>query len=564
MPELSVVVPTYQRRALVLACVASLVEQSLDPRAYEIIVVVDGSDDGTGEALRALATPCSLRVEEIANGGAARARNRGAEVASGTYCLFLDDDMVADPTLLAAHLETQRAHGGVLGIGALHTDASRSSHPITSRMVTWLNDHNQRLTEGHRAVDAVDCLSGNVCVPLAPFRAVGGFATDIAAAEDTELGIRLAEAGVAATFVASARSAQRFDKDWRTVLRETEHRAGATVELFRRHPAWLPRLPLGSFGSQPLRMQLALRALLAARVSSTTLVRAARVLPPRLRRSARWWALVDMHAYWSGVRAAAPDHELWAQLTRPPVILMYHAIGSRGESATMYRVPARRFRWQLRYLRWRRRPVLTLDELVQHRDAHRLPPAGAVVLTFDDGYLDNLEVALPLLRRFDVRATVFVVTSLMDQQNGWDSSGELTTRRLLSWDDARALRDAGIEIASHTDHHPHLTHLTPDEVDAELRTSAEQIAAALGEAPRTFAYPYGDYDEAVRDRVAGNGYAAACTVRPGLATPSADPYQLPRIAVAGVEGLGRFALGIELGGIPRRLRSKRRPGRRAA
>ena len=96
----SVVIPTYQRRDVVVSSVRALAAQE-DAPPFEVVVVVDGSVDGTAEALRALATPFPLSVVEQPNAGRPAACNRGAAAASGELLLFLDDDMEAHPRLLA-------------------------------------------------------------------------------------------------------------------------------------------------------------------------------------------------------------------------------------------------------------------------------------------------------------------------------------------------------------------------------------------------------------------------------------------------------------------------------
>src|SRR5262245_8840024 len=121
-PRVSVIVPTYQRRDLVLEAVSALGRQEFE-HPFEVIVVVDGSQDGTAEALQQATWSFPLHVIVQANQGLARARNRGAAEAAGEILLFIDDDMTADPRLLAEHDRSQREGVEVvLGHMPLHPD----------------------------------------------------------------------------------------------------------------------------------------------------------------------------------------------------------------------------------------------------------------------------------------------------------------------------------------------------------------------------------------------------------------------------------------------------------
>src|SRR6266516_2728212 len=119
MSELSVIIPSYNRAGLLRVCLEALCRQTRAPGDFEVIVVVDGSTDGTEAMLSAFRPSYELRVMSQTNRGQAVALNRGLETASARYCLFLDDDIVAESQLVAEHLRTQFAHGGVVGLGNL-------------------------------------------------------------------------------------------------------------------------------------------------------------------------------------------------------------------------------------------------------------------------------------------------------------------------------------------------------------------------------------------------------------------------------------------------------------
>src|SRR4051794_14101963 len=98
----SIVVPTYQRRDVLVDSMRWFAQLET-PWPVELLVVIDGSTDGSAAAAREVALPFAVRVIEQENRGAAAARNRGAEEAAGEILLFLDDDMVVAPRLLVEH-----------------------------------------------------------------------------------------------------------------------------------------------------------------------------------------------------------------------------------------------------------------------------------------------------------------------------------------------------------------------------------------------------------------------------------------------------------------------------
>src|SRR5262245_45588632 len=125
---LSVIIPTYNRSRLLRACLESLSRQTEPPQSFVVIVVVDGSTDDTGTMLAELATPYQLSVSVQANQGPGAARNTGVMAAVGEYCLFLDDDIVADPNLIRAHLRAQRARLDTITIGRVDTVLPDDAH----------------------------------------------------------------------------------------------------------------------------------------------------------------------------------------------------------------------------------------------------------------------------------------------------------------------------------------------------------------------------------------------------------------------------------------------------
>jgi peptidoglycan/xylan/chitin deacetylase (PgdA/CDA1 family)/glycosyltransferase involved in cell wall biosynthesis len=548
-PELSVVIPTRGRPEWLSACLDALRAQRDADGSFEVVVVADGPDVETESMVAGRNDVFPLRLVTQDHTGAAAARNRGVEHADGRFLLFLDDVVVADPGLVAAHLDVQRRTGGVVGIGridkSLREGAARWAR---ARQSAWAA-HYDRLAAG-RTPRFNDCYGGNLSVPAAGFAAVGGFAADISVEHDVELGYRLAAGGLRLVYVADAVVREEDRESLLHFLSDAEERGVSAVTLYRRHPPVLPELRLGGKGEPGRKLLMLRRLLLPLRVPPALLGIGGTVIRNE-RRTGSWYAFVYGYCYWRGVRRAT-DPDTWRRLQRGVPILMYHALGASGERASRFVVPQARFKRQMSWLQRRGYHVISLEELVACRRDHRLPPAKSIVVTLDDGYVDNVELALPVLERYGFPATVFLV-SRAGEQATWTPVPEIRGRRLLTLTAAKALVGR-FDFGAHTRTHPRLTELTPVELEEEVAGSRADLEAELGIPVLLFAYPFGDRNPEVEAATASAGFLAACSVVSGRNRPIQDGYALRRIEIWGTDSLVRFALTLWIGD----MRSQRR------
>lgn len=262
--RLSVVIPTYQRRDSLLRLLASLSAQTLPASAYEVIVVVDGSTDGTAEAARARVLPCRLTVLEGPNRGRAGACNAGARAAAGDVVVLLDDDMEASPELLAAHARAHDDPAPRAVVGAAPIVLSPDASPFVRYMAEGFRKRMARMAEPGYRLGFRDTYTGNFSVPRAALLAAGGFdeAFRVYGHEDYELALRLQGSGVALVYSAEATARQHYEKSFAAFARDGIARGRTAVLFAGKHPEIVDRIPLSRFHDAPWRWRMARGALL--------------------------------------------------------------------------------------------------------------------------------------------------------------------------------------------------------------------------------------------------------------------------------------------------------------
>jgi peptidoglycan/xylan/chitin deacetylase (PgdA/CDA1 family) len=271
----------------------------------------------------------------------------------------------------------------------------------------------------------------------------------------------------------------------------------------------------------------------------------------------------------------------------PLSILIYHRVLAAPDPLFPEQVDARRFEQHLRLLR-RWFHLLPLAEALR-RLGERSLPSRAVCITFDDGYADNAEVALPILQRYQAPATFFVASGFLDGGCMWNDAvievvrnapGErlnlsrsgfgvvdigcpvrrravidmllaalkylppeeriervkLMARRftptMLSSDQLLALHRAGMEIGAHTVSHPILTSISNAEARAEIANGRARLQEIIQAQVALFAYPNGkpgqDFEQRHVNMLREQGFDGAVTTAWGAARPDTDPFYLPR------------------------------------
>jgi peptidoglycan/xylan/chitin deacetylase (PgdA/CDA1 family) len=254
-------------------------------------------------------------------------------------------------------------------------------------------------------------------------------------------------------------------------------------------------------------------------------------------------------------------------MNRGVPILMYHALSAAHTAAfRRWTLAPDRFESHLDYLSRSGYSTIPIAELLRRRTAAEAGRDRVIVLTFDDAYADFHSVALPLLTRYRMTATLFVPTGHIGGYSRWmchEGEGE---RAILSWTALTEIASCGIEIGTHSSTHPELDHLPVPELTGQVRDPKTLMEDRLGVAVTSFAYPYGHYNRRVREAVAAAGYSGACTMDSWAATADDHPLELPRTAVfddTDVESLGARLAASHGRGRRAALRARRAAGRPA-
>jgi peptidoglycan/xylan/chitin deacetylase (PgdA/CDA1 family)/glycosyltransferase involved in cell wall biosynthesis len=545
MPELSIIIPTYNRVGRLRDCLQALAEQTQPFSDFEVIVVVDGATDDTMEMLATMQTPYALTTIFQENQGQQVARNQGAAQANGRYFLFIDDDIMAAPQLAAEHLSLHRQQERVVGIGQITMDIGAADW-YTRRFAEGWHQHYEQLNQGLRQPAWPDGYGGNLSVPRTLFMEVDGFAPDIWRSHDIEFAYRLEQQGAAFVYLPQAIGRQVEHKRARELFNDNARSGAAWITLCQRHPAMLPEL-LGPLGDTSAREALLRELFWRLGLSSWLLAWLGGFLV-KTRWGGKWYRFLFTLGYWWGVRQALPDRETWERTVKGIPILMYHAFGRPGERASQFVVPVHQFARQMAWLKRLNYHVLSLEEYIQYRLQHQLPPLRSVILTIDDGYAEIATLVAPILRRHEFPATVFLVSGKIGSHNDWTNDKSLAERPLMSWPAIKAIGYQGIRFGAHTQTHPRLTDIPTAQARAEIAGSKADLERELQRPVTTFAYPYGEYDEQVEALVAEAGFLGGCTVDGDVNSWSTALTALRRLEVEGTWSLLRFLLILRLGG----------------
>jgi poly-beta-1,6-N-acetyl-D-glucosamine N-deacetylase len=215
-------------------------------------------------------------------------------------------------------------------------------------------------------------------------------------------------------------------------------------------------------------------------------------------------------------------------LAQHAVITIYHHVSDSTPRSTS--LTAEELRIQMEYLRDNYFEVWPLDQTIEALQNQEPMPERVAVLTFDDAYISIYEAGFPMMQEFGFPMTLFVSTQPIDDNQ----------RGYMNWDQIREMSEAGVIIANHMVHHPHMVDALPGETDEErlarlreeLLTAQRRIREETGQDHKIFAYPYGEFDDEITNMVSELGFVALAQ-NSGAAGYHSDFTALPRYPLAG-------------------------------
>ncbi len=216
----------------------------------------------------------------------------------------------------------------------------------------------------------------------------------------------------------------------------------------------------------------------------------------------------------------------------PIAILVYHQIDHAPKKGAPFRslyVSPGAFARQMRMLRWLGYQGLSMSALLPYLRGEK---TGKVVgITFDDGYLNNLIHAMPILRRYGFSSTCYAVSQRLGQTNLWDHAIGVAQTPLMNAAQLRQWVGAGQEVGAHTRHHVHLPEMEEQTSLQEISLGKTELELAVQAPVDHFCYPYGEYASAHVAQAHLAGFDTVTTTRRGRCHAGQDVLQLSRVSV---------------------------------
>lgn len=208
-------------------------------------------------------------------------------------------------------------------------------------------------------------------------------------------------------------------------------------------------------------------------------------------------------------------------------VLMYHSV--LYEKGNDVRVAPEKFEEQMKFLKDNGYNTLSLEEFYDFQNSGADVPKKPIVLTFDDGYVDNYITVLPILKKYGFKATVFMITSTVDTDKNFLTSSQL-----------KEMDANGFRVESHTVNHEKLATISFTERLATLKNSKAFLEKLLNREVKFLAYPFGNYDDSTIKSTKEAGYTLAITTDSGWSKSKGGDFNVKRVFISGSASIEVF------------------------
>lgn len=200
-------------------------------------------------------------------------------------------------------------------------------------------------------------------------------------------------------------------------------------------------------------------------------------------------------------------------------ILMYHSIDQNYKSSKLS-VSPESFARQMEFLRKNHYNVVPLEKVIPYLEKREKPPVKTIAVTLDDGYENNYQIVYPILKKYNIPATIFIIINRVGAPG------------FVTWEQIKEMSDSGlVTIGSHTKVHFWLLNSDKSFLDEEIVGSKKILEEKLGRPVNAFCYPMGSFDEASKKAVRDAGYLCAVSTNPPGVSPD-DIYAIRRVKVS--------------------------------
>ncbi len=319
--DVSVLIASYNNKRTLIPCLQHLSDQTFTASRFEVVVILDGSTDGSNEALQDLQRPFQLSVINKNNEGKAIALNEGARIARGKYFIVIDSDILTNPEFIESHFNSLQEADVVIGPIPL-SELSPVSF-MTDGVKEWADQHCCDIAQKTNNFTCMDIFGANLSISKSAFEEIGGYRTDLRRTQDLHIGKKIINGGLKVAFCKTAIAAQIFDK---TVpdLYDNLYYDGKSHYLFiQEYPEEKINFKLGHYLPQTLSKRMLRPLIMRNRLLGNLIVTFSRIVLEWCRSQGLQWAvlgdikgLIGDCIYWQGVYEEINDRKKFTEFIR--------------------------------------------------------------------------------------------------------------------------------------------------------------------------------------------------------------------------------------------------------